>query len=237
MPIYKPSDHATWALQEIGRGGDTELKLLCNSVYIGDLYDTLNRVHGEQSLNCSRSEQTVYLTNVHDGTFPVSLQYRRTKAVRMIEPAANDALYHVRYRDYYVAQNLFPPNSARGIPQFWAWRRRGPSTNMISPGDTIELFPKPDRTLTLTHVYYSWLQPPVGASDVIMLQYGEMIRNYLCFRCLTKLGEHADAAVYRTYFERDLAAFAEWDDNLQSDEEFKVETIMRDGTEDIPLMG
>ena len=126
----------------------------------------------------------------------------------------------------------------------YAWARSGPAATTFPPPqvlglpmhDTYEIFPKPDRALTLYHDYYAWLSPPsAGVTDIILERWGEMFAEYLLYKMLASIGEHDDSRFHQQEYEKEKARFSAWDESLYGDEQWRMRTKQRDGTEDAPM--
>jgi len=236
--------HIFDALQVVGRPSDSRLTDLCNNVFIDNFYDELNNCRGgNNSLNCARRDFTFVFTNVHDGMLTLPMGFRAPIRVRLIDAAANNMLYDLEQRDYFIAERIYPPSTSRGIPAIWAWRRRGVPTGGtiagVPTGEYVEVFPKPDRTLNGTFSYYGLLTKttPATTNELILQQWGSMLHNYLVMRCFKDLGEHGDSQQYEREFRRWLQQFAEWDDDLRMGDDNLVEQDTRAGYYDGALFG
>jgi hypothetical protein len=238
------TQHIYDALVAVGRPSDARLTDLLNNVFIAGFYSELNNCHGgDESLNCVRQEAAYALTSAHTGILNKPTDFRASIRMRLIDPAASNALYDMRGPlDYWKMELQYPPSAGRGIPQLWSWRRSANSA--AYPGhpvaDWMEIFPKPDRNLTLTFSYYSYmvkLIDPNTNNDLVLQQWGDMFHNYLVFRCFKDMGEHGDAQQYERTFREWLQKFADWDDDLRMGEETTIDRSTRAGYNDGPLFG
>jgi hypothetical protein len=226
------------ALMTLGRPGDVTLTSLCNNRFLAEFYDQLNNVHdGAHCLNCARANATTALTAVHTGLIQMPLDFRDSIHVHIVDPAVAGSLYNINQVPYFLAQNSWPDGTVRSTPQCWAWRRVGMGPQ-ISGQDFMELFPKPDRALTLSHTYYQWLAPPpVGLSDEITLHWPRLITEFFIWQCFASIGEVQEAEYHKNEFGIELLKFRDWDDEQRGGEPLIFPHGSADGYYDEPIMG
>jgi hypothetical protein len=229
--------HIAWSLVTVGRANDAKLTALCHNRFLLEFYDQLNNVHdGAHNLNCARASQTVNLTNVHTGLIQMPLNFRGSIHVHIVDPAVAGSLFNISQVPFFMAQNAYPDATVRATPAMWAWQRVGLGAQ-IAGQDIMELFPKPDRNLTLTHTYNQWLAPPpAGMTDEVTLHWPRLITEFFVWQLFVAIGEVQEAEYHKNEYLTELAKFRDWDDEQRSGEPFILPYGSADGYYDPPIM-
>jgi len=197
-------------LAEVGRPDDAALRVIVQG-FVDRIYEDINAAHEWRTPTKS---QTVALTDTHNGIITVPSDYRETIAMSTTEP--DGTVHPMEQRDWFVLvreyhrRPLSDPTS-RGIPKYWAPSAERTATGSY-PANLIEMFPRPDRNLTLWHYYYAFFEPPTGTElDIILTRRTGLLTEALLYKTFDYLEEDAAFKKHYAQYEAKLRDFIRWD--------------------------
>jgi hypothetical protein len=230
------ADNVTQAIQRLGRTTDTAVVTIMTNQFVPDFYKELNQARRNNSgLECCRTEQQVAITAVHTGLIQLPTNHRHTKRIILYD--ANNNRHDTEQCDWFIAHRRHPLGTEKGTPCLWDLKRAKTAAQLYKTVDEIEIFPKPDKNYNLVHTYYAWLVVPTGtASDVVLDQWENLLREYLLWQGFSYYEEDIAAQKHRGEFARLKDEFTRWDESLSYLEDQRLQEEDRAGFYNEPLL-